>query len=344
MDREQKNIIFAPIRIQTNSFGIELLQKVTCEEKPPIGFTYSIEQQHNCNLSCASVQYMNLYKVGDILPFQFNMQWHRIDDSSTNNQLIGWHQQGDNDFDYAFKAELYGIDCDTPIYTLVNDFTSDYWSGFSNITGSVQTLFVDTAKFPDLYQFRLRISSVEKVRIDDEDVLQEVEVYWSEPFVKADPCIETVFIQSWYESIDNDIYFNHDYRDVDGVNIKAVKLPLTPITGVTPYYNARRYQGVMLMTSMPRENTTNDNEDLIKTNLSYMWNFRGSVLPMYAALELNNIIGGKVVYVTYDLGLGLETREFISWSTIEIDGELGRSYLIDLNMYERKIIINHTNC
>jgi hypothetical protein len=310
--------------------------RARCSNIEQIGFARSLSLLHNC-FSC-NRPYYNYYKVGDIIPFQFHMKDVRSTVDDPTNPIVGWHQTGDLDIFYAFKAALYSNeDCETPIFDLVDKFTSDYWTGFSNLVGSIQTLFVDTGLFPSLKGFTLRVSSVRMVS----SVLEEETVLWSEPFVVIPECIPNVLVYSHYANIDT---LNNDHRTPEPPNIVAIKQPVQIPSGLTPYYNSRRYKATIMYIGDAPEKDKNENGRLLETRLANLWEFRGSRIAAYAAKEFSNIINGYSVKIDYIQNGILKTTEFdFTSGTNHGDGKY-TNFVQNYTMEELTTIIKHTSC
>lgn len=312
-------------------------KRIRCSNLQQIGFARSLSQLHNC-YPC-NKPYYNVYQPGDILPFQFHLKDVRTSIEDPTNPIVGWHQTGDLDIFYSFKAALYDNEnCDTPLYDLVDEFTSDYWTGFSSLVGSIQTLFVDTGLFPNLKGFTLRVASVKMV----EGVLVEDTVLWSEPFEVINPCISSLFVHSNYANTD---MLQNDHRPVEPPYITAIKIPVQIPSGLTRYYNARRYKASIVMPiAYNNEDEKNENNKLISTDIFPKWEFRGTRIAAYAAKEFHNIISATNKYVDFYQNGVLTTKEFVDWSSTEKGDQAYTNFIQNYTMQEVEIKIKHTIC
>jgi len=121
---------------------------VSCPRYPVLNFVSLETDRWNCNLCGADMPYVSLFNAGDIIPMQFNLTDVRNINQITGTlqPQIGWRQTDLINAFWYVRAEVYDIaDCNTPVFSLVDDFCSDWWVGYSDKIGAIQTLFVDTS-------------------------------------------------------------------------------------------------------------------------------------------------------------------------------------------------------
>lgn len=241
---------------------------VDCPRFGAVGFVDSLAAQWNCVYSCGGDRsYWQPYKVGDIIPMQFGLPDVRnINQNGSRRPNIGWRQTDlVNNFWYI-KADLYSLaDCNTPILRLVDTFCSDWWVGYSNKVGYLQTLFVDTGMFSVADGFFIRVATIG-------DDLQERIVLYSEPFMRVDrlaSCPKTLLLESTYRTIDCE---NRDYRtpendySVPNASIYGIRVPFVGdgSTPLTPFRASVRVAAELLQTGSSFEKITNDNNATLR--------------------------------------------------------------------------------
>jgi hypothetical protein len=232
--------------------------------------------------------------------------------NGTRRPQIGWRQLDLINTFYYIKAEVFSLtDCITPVFSLVDDFCSDWWVGYSDKVGSIQTLFVDTSILSGagLEGFYLKITTVNDLLVDNI-------VLYSEPFI-LDTCKKTLLLQSDYASIDCE---NRDYREPTSVNIYGLKVPfVAPAAGsLTPFYASWRYEGTFKAIGNASEATLNDNDIIVRQKITDTYELALYPIPPYAYEILKAIIRGKNVtiegedYIDFgDIGQNLEGRGFL---------------------------------
>lgn len=260
---------------------------VECPRYPTLNFVSSRAEYWNCNPFCgAGLPYFSLYKFGDIIPLQVNLPDVRnINNTGTSRPQIGWRQTEDplNNFWYV-RAEIYNLeDCTTPIFSLVDDFCTDWWVGFSDKVGSVQTLFIDTSTIAVPEGFIVKITTVK-------DDLTDNITLWSEPFLRTDRkanCNETIILEGQYLSTDCE---NRDYRNpendytVTGAPLYAIKEPFVA-TGqtLTPFVAKWRFEANVTEQGNNGSIELNDNDIAIRQKIVRNYNLDFlSPIPPYA--------------------------------------------------------------
>jgi hypothetical protein len=297
---------------------------VECPRYPTLNFVSSRADAWNCAGFCgADKPYWSLYKFGDIIPLQFNLPDVRNINQSTGTPKpqIGWRQTDlVNNFWYV-RAEIYDLnDCSTPLFELVDDFCTDWWVGYSDRVGSLQTLFIDTSLINVFEGFIIKIVTIK-------DDLTDNITLWSEPFMRIDrraSCADTLQIVSTYPAIDCE---NRDYRTpendytVTGAPIYAIKAPFVA-TGqsLTPFYSSWRYEAQVLEQGNSGEITLNDNDIAIRQRITRQYELQfTSQIPPYiykiatAQLRAPNItIDGESYINAGDIQKNLEgSRMFL---------------------------------
>lgn len=276
-------VVYAPATEQSYSRLLDLPPRVACPTYPILNFTSSLGLQWNCQ-KCVHHPYFGQYQRGDKIPLQLNLRDDRngilFPPSTVTNPQIGWRQTDlINNFWYV-RAELYDGNTAAPalIYSLVDDFCSDWWVGYSDLVGSIQTLIIDTSLFPlNLDSFRVKIVTIDAAGND-------VITLWSEPFCINDNCRNSVLIQGAYSGVD---CFNRDYRNPTGANgITAIKTPFVvpALDSLTPFYSSWRYSAEVVATGFTSEQTLNDNNKVIRSrNIETFSLVLSELLPPYSA-------------------------------------------------------------
>lgn len=275
-------VIYAPATEQSYSRLLDLPPRVACPRYPILNFTSSLGQQWNCQ-KCAHHAYFGLFERGDKIPLQLNLRDDRngilFPPSTVSNPQVGWRQTDlVNNFWYI-RAELYDGSTTSPtlIYSLVDDFCSDWWTGYSDLVGSIQTLIIDTSLFPlNLDSFRVKIVTIDAAGAD-------VITLWSEPFCVQN-CTGSVLIQGAYSGVD---CYNRDYRNPTGGNgITAIKTPFVvpALDSLTPFYSSWRFAGSLVANGYTSEQTLNDNNVVIRTVQTSTYRLIiAELIPPYAA-------------------------------------------------------------
>ena len=286
-------VVYAPAVENSYTQLLDLPPRVSCPRYPVLNFTSSLAQQWNCQ-KCTIQPYFSQFQVGDIIPIQLNLPDKRNNFLfGTDVPNLGW-QQADlvNPFWYI-KAELYNGSTTAPalILSRADLFCSDWWVGYSDRVGSVQTLFVDTSLFPiGTTTFRIKITTINNAFADDI-------VLWSEPFCVANDCKNTVVVSGTYASVDCE---NRDYRDPDLLNFIH-----TPFNGSnplgylpTPFYTSWRFHGLVSKQSFGAEKILNDLDKVVSAKSSQIDRLTLSeILPPYAAEILATTLQGGEFYI-----------------------------------------------
>jgi len=258
-------------------FRFEVLPAIVeCPRYPTLNFNSSRADAWNCAGFCgAEKPYFSLYKFGDIIPLQLNLPDVRNINNigGTPKPQIGWRQTDLlNNFWYV-RAEIYSLsDCDTPLFSLVDDFCTDWWVGYSDRVGSLQTLFIDTGTIIVPEGFIVKIVTIK-------DDLSDNITLWSEPFLRTDrkaDCNDTAVITGRYNAIDCE---SRDYRTPENdytvvdAPIYAIKVPFSA-TGatLTPFYTSWRYEAEVIEQGNTASTEFNDNDIAIRQSITRNFN------------------------------------------------------------------------
>lgn len=324
-------VTYTPATENSYTRLLDLPPRVSCPRYPTLNFTSSLAQQWNCQ-RCKIQPYFSLFEVGDIIPIQLNLpdkRNHLL--GSITQPNVGW-QQIDlvNPFWYI-KAELYDGSTTSPtlILSRADLFCSDWWVGYSELVGSVQTLFVDTSLFPiGTTTFRIKITTIDAALAEDI-------VLWSEPFCVARDCKASVVVSGNYPTIDCE---NRDYRDPDLLNFVH-----TPFNGSNPlgyeptqFYTSWRYQGVVVPISFGAEKTFNDLDKVVRQKAIKTDRFiLSEILPPYAAQILAATLQGSEFYI--------DNVQYDTASDVSKNIEEGKGFLPSIDL-TKTCQINNNKC
>jgi hypothetical protein len=274
--------------------------------------------------------YVSLFDAGDIIPLQFNLPDVRnINQSNgTLRPQIGWRQSDLINTFYYVRAEIYSLDdCDTPVFELVEDFCTDYWVGYSDKIGSIQTLFIDTSLIvaAGLDGFFVKIVTINDTPTDEITL-------WSEPFILSG-CKNTVLMQSTYPILD---CVPRDYRNPTDATVQGLKVPFVApaADSLTPFYASWRFEGQMRVVGNSSEQTLNDNNVLISQTITDTFELALFPIAPYAFEILKAIVRGEKVVI--------DGEEYINFGDISNNLE-GRNFLPVLS-FEKICEINNLSC
>jgi hypothetical protein len=283
---------YTPATEQSFTRFAEVPPFVSCPQYPILNFTSSLGQQWNCQL-CAHQPYFSLYEFGDIIPLQFNLPDVRNAAffGSIAQPNIGWRQTDLLNNFWYIRAEIYDGSTTSPtlIYSLVDQFCSDWWVGYSNLVGSVQTLFIDTAMLPlGTTTFRVKIVTIDAAGADDITI-------WSEPFCVGAGCSETLIVSGEYATKD---CYNRDYREPNTTTLKWVHTPFNASNPVgyvpTRFYTSWRYSGVVVSDSFASENELNDLDRVVRSKSIETYRLiLSEAIPPYVARILAATLQGS---------------------------------------------------
>jgi len=226
---------------------------------------------------------------------QFNLpDLRNISNSGTTQPQIGWRQLDLLNAFWYVKAEVFSLtDCVTPVFSLVDEFCSDWWVGYSDKVGSIQTLFVDTSILSSvgLEGFYMKITTI------NNSLAQDVVLY-SEPFILA-TCKSTLLIQSEYATTDCE---NRDYRNPTSDAVRGLKTPFVfPLAGsLTPFYASWRFEGTFKAIGNSSEATINDNDIVTSQKVTDTYEASFFPIPPYAFQILKAIVRGSNVLIDGD--------------------------------------------
>jgi hypothetical protein len=259
--------------------------------------------------------YVSLFNAGDIIPLQFNLPDVRNINqvSGTRRPQIGWRQADLINAFYYIRAEIYDAagDCITPVFELVEDFCADWWVGYSDKIGAIQTLFIDTSLIvaAGVDAFFVKIVTVNDAMTDEITI-------WSEPFILSG-CKQTLQIVSTYPKLD---CVPRDYRNPTDATIQGLKVPFVApaADSLTPFFASWRFEGQIRAVNNSSERTLNDNDVLVRQRIVNAFELTLFPIAPYAYEILAAIIRGEKVlidgveYINFgDISSNLEGRTFL---------------------------------
>lgn len=303
-------VVYTPATENSFTRSAVLPPTVACLRYPILNFISQLGDSYNCQ-RCTSIPFFRSFERGDIIPIQVNLPDLLNGSSaifgpnaSTANPQVGWKITGAASAWYV-RAEIYDATTNLPVAGLdvVDAFCSDYWVGYSNLVGSVQTLYIDTNLLPvGLASWYIRIA----VRNDPTPAVftEAVEIF-SEPYCLANPCENNVLVTSTYTTIDCD---NRDFRTPElalfgtAQPLKAVHTPFNATNPVgytpTPFSIAERYQGSVSSENFATEKELDDLGNVRRyTRIDTYRLVLSQLLPPYAARMLANALFGSEFYV-----------------------------------------------
>ena len=307
---------FSPVPALHPSAGrsLECPPVVSCPRYPTLNFVSRETDRWNCNLCGGDMPYLSLFEAGDVIPLQFNLPDVRNINqiNGTRRPSIGWRQLDLINVFWYVRAEIYALeDCTTPVFSLVDDFCADWWVGYSDKIGAIQTLFIDTSLIvaAGLDAFVVKIVTVD-------DSLADNITLWSEPFFLA-TCKKTVLITSDYSTTD---CVPRDYRNPTDSSIQGIKVPFVApaADSLTPFYGSWRFEGEIKAVGNSSEQTLNDNDVLIRQKITNAFDLILLPIAPYAFDILKALIRGENVtidgntYINFgDISSNLEGRNFL---------------------------------
>lgn len=233
----------------------------------------NLELGWNCQRCGSDGLFLNAWRTGDIIP----MQIAAGDPANTDpiSPVIGFKDSGTGivaGVDFYVRLELYDTDCVTVLSDDADDFCSDYWVGFSDKVGPIQTFFLDTSL--PIYttlsgdMFRLKLSTYNSIG----SLISET---WTEVFRKEE-CLPTVRFQSQHKNSD---CLEHQYQ----LPTTAIVGPTVPPTGSpTPFFMAWRWRGELIETGTTSERVENDNNDLLSVKQRRLFQIVFRNIPPYS--------------------------------------------------------------
>jgi len=229
----------------------------------------------NCNLCQGVSPFYQPYVKGDILPFQtrFTDNFNASPETITAGirSLV-------SPVNYYVQIEL--IDADGNVFSnIADDFCSDYWVGYSESTGSVQTWFVNTGLLPDeLKCFRLRITYYEVGGII------VVPPIWTDEFKEVHECDITTKIQSTYGNFDCNRNY---YQSLDN----------TLGNSTIAFYNSLRVFGEVEQNGIADSVETNDRDVVISRKNFDNFKIISGLVPPYYFRRIAQAVRGRSVTV-----------------------------------------------
>jgi len=326
-------VIYSPQTEDSFTRILTLPPRVACPQYPILNFTNTLGEQWNCQ-RCIHHPYFGLYEYGDKIPLQLNLpddvNGILFSPNSVSQPSVGWKQVGGGAAWYI-RAELYDGSSTSPtlIYSFVDQFCSDWWVGYSELVGSIQTLIIDTSLFPlGTDTFRLKIVTVDQLGADKITL-------WSEPFCIGNGCNTNVKIEATYATID---CYNRDYRNpADLVFVHTPFNATNPIGySPTPFYASWRFLGEVAAQVFAAEKTLNDNNKVIRTEATSTYRLIiAQSLPVYAAQILAALLQADEFSVD---GISYDTASDISKNV-----EKGKGFLPSIDL-TKSCKINNNKC
>ena len=303
-----------------------------CPTYPIFGWVSELSDSWNCRTCAGDSSYFTRYKKGDVIPFllrlpdQFN--------TDVQNPLSGWNFTGAADF--YVEAEMYGAGvCVSPLYTVINDFCSDWWVYYQDGIGVYQVLFVDTSMLAaNEKNFRLHVKAYDSIGGTTAEV-------WSENFLEIDTdCTPYhVLFESTYTKIDclgNRYFtpFNLRFETYQPYH-KGGADPAN--YAPTPFYLQRRFLGQLVLNDNTPEVTLDDNDNIIQQKIFSTFGITlQTLIPPYEIEILSAIIRGD--FITID---GVQYQNFGSLSK---NRELGTMFLVKDLTCQQICTINNRVC
>lgn len=302
-----------------------------CPTYPIEGWVSELSDSWNCNTCTGEATYVTRYKKGDIIPFLVRLPDQFNTDITT--PLSGWNFTGAADF--YVEAEMYGAGvCPLPLYTVVDDFCSDWWVYYQDGIGSYQVLFVDTALLAaNEKNFRLHVTAYDSLGA----VVAEI---WSENFMEIEEdCQKYSFLMEGRYAVRDCL--NNSYATLLTFRFngdpyhKGAADPLNYLP--TTFYLQRRFLGQLLYSENTPEITTDDNNNILQQKIfdTYTFYFQ-EMIPPYEAKILAALI--RADFVTVD------NIEYTNFGTFNRGLEKGRMFLVKDLTCQTICTINNRLC
>lgn len=312
-------IIFPVPPIATSALTFAYRADVPVRYACPIlsgGFLINETDGWNCNLCGSATEFNQPYVKGDIIPFQTRFADNYNIPNSVLTAGIKSLLSGSN---FYLKIELLdgnGI----LVSDFANDFCSDYWVGYSEKVGSVQTWFVNTGLLPDdLKCWKLKLTYY---RYNTDTMMAEEErVIYTEPFQEVHECDVTVKIESVYSNTDCN---NNYYRTLD--NYLG--------TSNLAYYNSIRIFGEVDDNGDTSEIDTNDRSVTTSQTVTYNFIVISSMVPPYFYRRVSQAVRGRTVTI--------DGIEYIKFELSEKPNDL-KMFPLDV-VFKQECIIDEQQC
>lgn len=296
-------IVYTPEDGKTFSIRSKIPIKRECPTLAP-PFILNENDSWNCNLCGADKPFFIPFQTGDVMPLQTNF----ADGYNSNPGIINYGIKDSIALDWYVMIELQ----DESGVTISSDadfFCSEYWVAFSEIYGSAQTWFLNTALLPvNLDCFRLKITYY---YFDQVTLTKEIErVIFTEYYRKIKDCETYSAIHSVYSTTDcyNNVYIT--FTNFLG-------------TSNTAFYSFVRLEGEHEMIG---DNvnvvTETDRNVILRREIIDEYRFKGGIVAPFFALMIKRAIRGKTVYLN-----GVNYQNF----TISKNNDASREWVIDMN-------------
>lgn len=289
---------YAPVVEDSFSRIMKLLPIVDCPQlnTPPfIGDSQA--NGWNCNLCASDAPYHNLWKRGDIIPFQA----YGVDQANADPKAptIGFLDSASGvvaGTNYYVKLEVYDWDCVTLLFDQADAVCSDYWVGFSEKIGSIQTFFLDTSTLALAQEiFRVKITTYDSLGA----VVSET---WSEPFCLASCATPYTVLMQGFHPVEDCLQRQYITPD----NALGGAGSQTPLTD---YYTSWRFAGELINIGTTQERVLNDNDKVLSNKVRTNFQIAMRKIPPYTKEILSTIITSTTVLIDPDDGNGLQEYE-----------------------------------
>lgn len=265
-------VTYTPEVSYTDSIRSPIPVRYACPELPP-DFIFDDADSWNCNLCGSDLPFFTPYVSGDVIPFQTRFADNYNQPPSVLSTGFRTSVGG------AYYIEVQLIDCcDNIISKNIDDFCDAWWIGHSQLTGSVQTFFVNTGLI-SVDCFKLKITYN---KIDQSTGLPiiEREIY-TEYYKQISACgyNDTVLIESTYSDFDCDgLYYGTITNYLGNLN--------------TPYYNSLRLFGEVEFTGDTESVTENDRNVIISKEIIKNYKVISGTYPPYYVKMLSKTVRG----------------------------------------------------
>jgi hypothetical protein len=299
----------------TYSYRQKLPIKRPCPLISP-NFLLNESDSWNCNLCGADKPFFMPFQRGDIIPFQTNF----ADTFNTNPEVINYGFKDSLSADWYVMIELQDEN-GAILSSFIDTFCSEYNVAFSDLYGSVQTWFLNTALFPiSLTCFRLKVTYY---TFNQVTLLKEIErVIFTEYYRKIIDCEKYIGISSIYDTIDcyGNIY--SQFENYLG-------------TSNSTYYNFVRIEGeVEFMGNNENIEVETDRGIILRKEIISEYQVKGGIIAPYFARLIDSAIRGKNVTIS---GISYDTFSFGK------NNDSSREWLVFLTM-QNSCTIDNRNC
>lgn len=180
------NIVYNQTYInEDNQTGVWRLPLPVVPSVPalPVPWVPSLDAEWNCNRCGSDAEFYMQVLRGDVIPFQLRLP--DVRNINPSAPVLGWGTSAGVGYVSA-KVVTCGT-CEVLLQE-VDQFATDYWVGYSETLGSIQTLHLDTGSIPaGVGRFRLMVELYDQ----NGDIIQTVFTQCYE----FSNCINTVLIE-----------------------------------------------------------------------------------------------------------------------------------------------------